>query len=136
MAGSKDLEKSLWTKCGDASLSQFKGLVHEEGKIGKEKCSSFQSEESAITVSSPAEIGTTLTLSYINFSWQLLQEPVGYNLIRKDGSYMDRAVTSISRLDSWVATVRLCLVERGKCRGQRQSEYCNTYLSMVESTRR
>lgn len=42
---------------------------------------------------------------------RVLREGLGYDLRRRDGSFMDRSIMRTLRLESWMVAVVSCLVE-------------------------
>lgn len=62
---------------------------------------------------------------------QLLQDFLQYNPKRKNGSYVEGILMSITKLGDWVATMVRYLPEREKLGGHRQGEYYDTYGIMV-----
>lgn len=132
--GSDELDMSWWRTCTDVSLLQFKSTgCEEEDEIGEREGIYLQSGVSAAADTGADDVGETLALFRNETAKQVFKEFLGYDPKREDGSYVHGTIMSIARLDAWVATVVLCLVEREKRGGQRQKEYADTFGRMLET---
>lgn len=80
----------------------------------KEKGISFQSGGPAVYVSSPRESAKTVTLFRDGVARQRLRKILAYQAMRKNRCHANGTITSIVRLDEWVASAVYFLVERGK----------------------
>lgn len=79
-----------------------------------EELSSSKSRVLAAQGYSVGESAKTRRLMESEVGELLLRELMAYRPKKHDGSYVRRAITSLVRVDSWLATVVRCLLQKEK----------------------